>query len=227
MGGGAAIGGGSDSGGAASPAENIINIAFHNPTAKVLKTSLVFDLASLPPDAAPTLQLANVQTAQALDKSIVGIVQVKKPGFFARLFAIVRKILRWLWSLFWKDSSPGYQFDPRVFYVQPGGEVKVSDVLLGPFDWCRAKMSLRIPKGSDTTVERRVDIMQLIDGKVFGGATYVVPAAENEHEQSAPEEGFDEHERAGERIPSLKFRAGNLATPWIIESMRYKNTFKE
>jgi len=69
--------------------------------------------------------------------------------------------------------------------------------------------------------------MQLIDGKVFGGATYVVPGVEKEHEQNEPGEEFYEHERAGERIPTLKFRVGNLATPWIIESMRYKSTFKE
>ncbi len=177
-------------------------VEFHNPTAAERVVDLVFDLRTLPPELAVSLQLTPLTTTQPLEDSLDGVAAsnpsspggdllapAKPQGLLQRLLALVRLLLCWIFNLARtllgrprKPCRPRVvrlpTFAPTVYEAERSQRVTVRGVRIEPFGWVAAAVAVENTGSLEPESEHSFEIQQWVPdveiATMVGGGRYVV-----------------------------------------------------
>lgn len=188
-------------GGGAEPVMNEY-IEFHNPNNAAQTTDFLFEFNRLPKELAVTLQFTRIKTQDSFGNSITNIKSTRKAvpteeigprkrSFFGLLWCWIRNlfcaILNFFIRLFGGKKIYCYctpasnvpQFDNIIYEVEPGKEVRVTNVVTDGFRFNAAYIRIRNTGTLPPGMRYHFDVQQIRNGVVIGGSEYVVCTSGN------------------------------------------------
>lgn len=130
-------------------------VEFHNPTPEWRTSNLLIDLRRLPQKTRARLDVKGLAPKRVTSKY---------------LKAAPPKVTV-------KGAASAAHKRAGVYVEASGGKViEIGGVLLPPGWLLRANVHLRLPQGPSKTKEPRIDVLQVSDGIVVGGSTFVCTA---------------------------------------------------
>jgi hypothetical protein len=183
---------------APSVVKTSMTVEFHNPTQAPRTARLVFDLRTLPASVAVAIRLGpDVRPA-----SMTG--------------ATPRHARDGCLSLLWRLLS-GRRSEEVRYEAEPGAIVEAEGVVLAPGKPAAVHLDLTIPPDL-APGEHRFDVLQVVDGNVVGGSTYVVVVPGETRDGAEREE--EERDLPEDLIRNAPFYiAPNWARPYVAERL--------
>ncbi len=140
-------------------------IEFHNPNREAVETTVKFDLRGLPRSAVFEFRLSRA----ARPGEIVGARPSRTPASRAKAKP-ARRAKR-------KPAPDRLQLERAAYAATGGGVAEVRGVALKPRQKAAAELTLRLPERREPGALYWLDVLQIVKGKVIGGATIQIPVA--------------------------------------------------